>query len=72
MVKRQIEGSNDDEILRFSYPWKSDETRNLMKLKSIDLDLNSGRNPCFKINKNLHLIWAKMKNNLISKMKLTI
>ena len=51
MVKRQIEGPNDDKILRFFYPRKADETRNPMKLKSKDLGLRSGRNPCFKIRK---------------------
>ena len=30
-IKHQIEGSNDDEILRFCYPRKAEETRNLMK-----------------------------------------
>ena len=34
MVKRQVEGLNDDEILRFSYLHKADETRNPMKQKS--------------------------------------
>ena len=33
MVKCQIEGSNDDEILRFCYPRKDDETRNPIELK---------------------------------------
>ena len=72
MVKRQIEGSNDDEILWISYPQKSDETKNLMKPKSNDLDLRSGRNPCFKINKIPHPNLGETKNNSISKMKLTI
>ena len=53
MVKRQIEGPNDDEILQFFYPQNADETRNLMKQKSSDLDLRSERNPCFKIKENL-------------------
>ena len=65
MVKRQIERSNDDEILRFCYPQKADKTRNRMKPKSNDLDLRLVINPCFKISKNLHSIWAKMMNNLI-------
>ena len=51
MVKRQIEGPNDDEILRFCYPQKSDETINPMKPNSKNLELKSGRNPCFKIIK---------------------
>ena len=51
MVKRQIEGSNGDEILRISYPQKADETRNPMKPTSNDFDLRLGRNPCFKISK---------------------
>ena len=71
MVKRQIEGSNDDEILGIRYPQKFDETRNLMKLKLNDLALRSGRNPCFKISKNVHPNLGEMKNNSISKMKLT-
>ena len=71
MVKHQIEGSNDDEILRFFYAQKADETRNPIKLKSNDLDLRLGRNPCFKIRKNLNPIWAKMKNNSILRIKLT-
>ena len=71
MVKRQIEGSNDDEILRFYYPREADETRNPIKSKSNNLDLRLERNHCFKISKNMHSICAKMKNNSIYKMKLT-
>ena len=71
MVKRQIEGSNDDKILTFCYSRKADEKRNTMKLESNDSDLRSWINPCLKISENLHLIWAKMKNYLIEKMKLT-
>ena len=70
MVKHQIEGSNDDDILRFCYPRKADETRNPMKSKSNNLDLRSGRNLCLKISKNLNPILAKIKNNSIHKMKL--
>ena len=58
MVKRQIEGSNDDKILQFCYPQKADETRNPIKSKSNDLDLRSGKNPGFKISKNLNPIWT--------------
>ena len=47
------------------YLQKADETRNPMKLESSDLDLRSGRNPCFKISKNPNQIWAKMKNKTI-------
>ena len=46
----------------FCYPWKADETRNPMKLESDNSNLKSGRNPYFKISKNLNQIWAKMKN----------
>ena len=48
MVKHQIEGSNDDEILRIRYPWKAYETRNPMKQKSNDLDLRSGEKSVFQ------------------------
>ena len=72
MVKRQIEGSNSDEILWIEYPQKADETRNPMKLKSNDLGLISGRNMCFKISKIPYPNLGKTKNNSISKMKLTI
>ena len=34
MVKRQIEGSNDENFLQFCYPRKDDKTRNPIKLKS--------------------------------------
>ena len=51
MVKRQIDESNDDEILKIRYTLKADETRNPMKPKSKDLEIRSGRNPCFKIGK---------------------
>ena len=70
MVKCQIEGSNDDEILQIRYPRKAGEIRNLMKLKSNDLDLRSGRNSSFKISKNLLLNLGEAMNNSISKMKL--
>ena len=50
MVKRQIEGSNDDEILQ--HTWKAAKTRNPMKQESNNLVLRLGRNPCFKISKN--------------------
>ena len=72
MVKRQIEGPNDDEILRIRYPQKVDETRNPMKLKSNNLDLRSGRNLYFKISKNSNPNLGEMKNNSISRMKLPI
>ena len=52
-------------------PRKADKTGNPMKPKSNDLDLRLGRNPCLKISKNPHPIWAKMKNKSISKLKLT-
>ena len=35
----------------YDFSWKSDETRNPMELKSNDLDLRSGRNPCLKLEK---------------------
>ena len=72
MVKRQIEGSNDDEILGIRYPRKADETRNLMKPKLNDLDLKSRRNPCFKIRQNPHPNLVETMEILISKLKLTI
>ena len=72
MAKSQVEGSNDDEILRIRYPQRSDETRNPMKPKSNDLDLRSRRNPYFKISKNMHPNLSETKDNLISKMKLPI
>ena len=72
MVKYQIGGSNDDEILQIRYPLKVDETRNSMKPKSNDLELRSGRNPCFKISKNLHPNLGKTMNNSIFRMKLAI
>ena len=53
LVKRQIERSNIDEILRIRYPQKADETRNPMKPKSNDLDLRSWRNQYLKIRKIL-------------------
>ena len=48
---------------------KADETRNLMKLNSSDLDLRSWRNLCFKISKNLHPNLGKTMEILISKLK---
>ena len=53
LIKHQIEGSNVDESLRIRYRQKAGETRNPMKLKSNNLDLRSGRNPCSKIRKIL-------------------
>ena len=53
-------------------PWKTDEKRNLMKLKSNDCDLRSSRNLCFKIRKILRPNLGEMKNNSISRMKLPI
>ena len=38
-VKRQIGGPNELEIWRIFYTRKADEKRNLMKLKSSDLEL---------------------------------
>ena len=55
----------------FSIHGKPDETRNLMKLKSSDSDLRSGRNPYFKISKNPNQIWAKIKNKMTKMIKLT-
>ena len=43
-----------------------------MKPKLNNLDLRSGRNPYFKISKNLHPNLGETKNNSISKMKLLI
>ena len=43
-----------------------------MKPKLNDLDLRSGRNPCFKISKNPHPKLGEMMKILISKLKLTI
>ena len=51
---------------------KVDETRSPIKPKSNDLNLRSGRNPCFKISKNPHPNLDEIMNNLISKMKLPI
>ena len=72
MVKRQIEGPNGDKILQMRYPQKDDETRNPMKLKSNDLDIRLGRNPCFKISKNLHSNLGEKMTIPISKIKLPI
>ena len=66
----KLRGSNNDEILQFFYPQKADETRNPIKLESSDSDLRSGRNPYFKVSKNLNQIWAKMKNKTTSKANL--
>ena len=71
MIMKFYEGSNDNKILRFCYPRKVDETMNPMKPKSNGLELRLERNYCFKISKNPHSIWAKMKNNSIDRMKLT-
>ena len=71
MVKRLIEGSNDDEILQFCYPQRDNETTNPMKLESNDLNLRSRINPSFKINKNPNQIWAKMKSKMTKMTKLT-
>ena len=70
MVKCQIKGSNDNEILSLSFDkkQKADEVRNPMKLKSNDLDLRSERNPCLKINKNPSLKLGKKMNLNISKL----
>ena len=72
MVKRQIEGSNDDKILRIRYPRKYDETKNPMKIKSNDLDLSSWRNPCLKTDNNLRSNLGEKMKIPISKMKLPI
>ena len=39
--------------------------------ESSDSNLRSGRNTCFKINKNPNQIWAKMKSKTTVKAKLT-
>ena len=70
MVKRQIKGQM---IMKFyKYPRKVDERKTPMKPTSIDLDFRSGRNPCFKISKNLHPNLGETMKNSISKMKLHI
>ena len=55
----------------YDFSIHDDETRNPMKSESNDLDLRSGRNPCFKISKNSNQIWPKMKNNSTYMIKLT-
>ena len=69
MVKHQIEGSNGNEILQITYPWKADETKNPMKPKSNDLELKLGRDPCFKMRKNPNPNLGETMNNSIYKMK---
>ena len=51
---------------------KTDETRNPMKPKSIDLDLRSWRNPCFKISENPHSNLGEKMKIIIFKIKLPI
>ena len=58
-------------LMKF-YERKANEIRNPMKPKSNDLDLRLGRNPCLKINKNLHPNLGKTMKNFISKMKLLV
>ena len=41
-----------------------------MKLKSNDLDLRLGRNPCFNISKNPHPNLGETMNNVITKLQL--
>ena len=72
MVERQIEGQNDDEILQIRYPLNDDETRDLIKQKSNNLNSRSRRNPCFKISKNLYPNIGETMKNPISKMKLPL
>ena len=71
MVKRQIEGSNNNEILRIRYALKADETKNPMKSKSKDLNLRSWRNPYFKISKTPHPNLGETIEISISNLKLT-
>ena len=67
MVKHLIEGSNSDEILRIRYTRKADETWNLMKLKSNNWTLDQR-----EIRKILHPNLGEMKNNSVSRMKLSM
>ena len=64
-------GANDHRILQIFYPRKADKTRNPMKPESCDSELRSERYPYFKISENSDTIWAKMKNKMTFKAKLT-
>ena len=63
MVKHLIEGSNDNEILRFLYPQKADETRNPMKQKLSDLDKIREKYLFENQKKSITKIWRKDEFN---------